>query len=378
METGLQPRDTVDLADLISAAAASATPLVLTGGRSHDAVGRPDRAAIRVDMRAFNGIIDHDPEELVLTVGAATPLAHVRSVLAECNQMLAFEPLWPGASRMTIGGVVATNLSGPRRVTAGCARDHVLGCEGVTGRGEAIRAGGRVVKNVTGFDLPRLVTGSWGQLIALTSITLKIVPRPRHEATLLFRQIPADQAVRMMTEVLGLPLSLSGAGRTPDGTVAMRLGGTAASVSACGERLERLFAAQGEPEWIGVEETGATWQQIGQAGMLRADGNLWRLSQPAERAPALVQALEEADAQTLLDWAGGLAWVAADASLDVRSIAARHGASAMLVRADEGCRRTIMAMPPEASGVAALRRRLKHGFDPAAILDPLRFGDPCC
>jgi len=177
------------LCEVVQTAAAGGTTLAIRGGGSKSAIGAPIGGADTLDMTAFSGLIDYVPADLVLVAGAGTPLAKIEGLVADHGQMLAFEPFDPAplfgepAGRATIGGVIAAGLSGPRRLSAGGARDHLLGFEAVSGRGEAMSGGARVVKNVTGYDLPKLIAGSWGRLAALTSVTLKTLPRPRATAT---------------------------------------------------------------------------------------------------------------------------------------------------------------------------------------------------
>src|SRR5579864_7211182 len=190
--TAFRPHDERELSDIVAAALAREEPLEIVAGGSKRGLGRPLQTPHTLDMSAFAGIRSYEPEELVLTAGAATPMQVIERALAERGQMLAFEPpdwrrlLGSENAQPTLGGVTACNLSGPRRIKAGAARDHLLGFRAVSGRAEAFKAGGRVVKNVTGYDLSKLMAGSYGTLAALEEVTVKVLPRPETAATVLF------------------------------------------------------------------------------------------------------------------------------------------------------------------------------------------------
>src|SRR5258707_7755991 len=255
------PADIDELRDAVAEAFAAGEPLELVGGGSKRGLGRPVQAAHTLDLARLSGIRDYAPNELVLTAGAATPLAEVERLLAENGQMLAFEPPgWCGLlgadeASPTLGGVLACNLAGPRRIKAGAARDHFLGFRGVSGRGEIFKAGGKVVKNVTGYDLPKLMAGSYGTLAALEEVTIKVLPRPEDSCTLMVCGLDATTAVQCLTRALASPHEISGAAylpasltapRTPHpgspGMAALRLEGPPLSVAF---RRERLLAELG-------------------------------------------------------------------------------------------------------------------------------------
>src|SRR5205085_114862 len=218
------PSDLSELRDAVAEALAAEEPIEVVGGGSKRGLGRPVRAAHTLDLSQLSGIRDYAPSELVLTAGATTPLAEIERVLAEHGQMLAFEPPgWCGLlgvedAAPTLGGVLACNLSGPRRIKAGAARDHFLGFRAVSGRGEIFKAGGKVVKNVTGYDLPKLMAGSSGTLAALEEVTVKVLPRPEAVATVLLAGLGPEAAVRLMGAALGSPHEVSGAAYLPEAT----------------------------------------------------------------------------------------------------------------------------------------------------------------
>src|SRR5690348_9729520 len=243
------PADLDELREVVAEALAAEEPLEVVGGGSKRGLGRPLQTAHTLDLSRLTGIRDYAPSELVLTAGAAAPLAEIERVLAEQGQMLAFEPPgWGGLlgvedAAPTLGGVLACNLSGPRRIKAGAARDHFLGFRAVSGRGEVFKAGGKVVKNVTGYDLPKLMAGSYGTLAALEEVTVKVLPQPETVATVLFAGVMSEAADRLMNAALGSPHEVSGAAYLPPGTamplalavrpgtVALRIEGPAPSVA---------------------------------------------------------------------------------------------------------------------------------------------------
>ena len=347
MET-IRPSNEAELADRVADAAAAARTIAIRGGASHAAGMRPIATDFALDLSAFAGIIDHDPTELVLTAGAATPLAEIEALLDAAGQMLAFEPprFGPGA---TLGGAIATNAGGPRRFAAGAARDHFLGFRAVSGRGEAFKAGGRVIKNVTGFDVSKLMAGSWGTLAILTEVTVKVVPRPRATLTLGLDDLDPGEAVAAMARACGSTASLSGAAYLPrERRVLLRLEGFEASVAARAAGLEALLGAR--------PTDGFDWQAIA-----RPDGHpLWR----ASIAPADATTLSDV---VLLDWAGGLAWTTGEQ---------RPHPNAMLWQGDDALCRSAAGFPPAATARTALEARLRQVFDPAGVLNPGLMREP--
>ncbi len=210
-----QPQNIEEICGIVSDACVGGAKLEITGGGTRDEFGAPNRAADRLSVKALSGILDYDPAELVLTARAGTPLAELNEAVAARGQAFAFEP-W-GDAGSTIGGVVAAGVAGPRRVSAGSARDHLLGFEAVSGRGERFRAGAKVVKNVTGYDLPKLLCGSWGRLAVLTEVTLKVLPRPPQRLTLLWRGLEDAVGFAMLREVMRQPVDAAAAAHLPAG-----------------------------------------------------------------------------------------------------------------------------------------------------------------
>jgi glycolate oxidase FAD binding subunit len=367
-----RPTTTEELAAMIRDAAAHGRSLAVSGTGSRPGIG-PGAADADLDLTGLGGSIDHDPGELLLTLPASTPLDHVEKLLAQSGQCLAFEPPSPdaiwGRGHGTIGGAVASGLSGPRRPFAGACRDHVLGLSGVTGRGEIFMAGGKVLKNVTGFDLPRLLTGSRGTLAVLTQITLKVLPLARAQATLLIPAETAAMATRMMADACQIDGGITGAAWS-DGQVQLRIESSPAAlpvlVDAARSRLPTGTL-------IEDQESRALWAAIASLhGHLESDDIIWRCPLPASRAPALA-ALLPPDARLRLDWAGALVWVllpAGAADLDMHAIVAQAAGRDGHAERLRGSASPIPARAPLEPGLAALSARVKALFDPAGILSP--------
>jgi glycolate oxidase FAD binding subunit len=355
----LQPASIEELCDLFQ----TGGKFEIRGGGSKAEIGAPREAQL-VSTAGFNGVIDYDPAELVLTVGAGTPLAQIQALVASENQMLAFDPFDHGplfgrpAGAATIAGVVAAGVSGSRRLALGAARDHLLGFEAVSGRGERFIGGAKVVKNVTGYDLPKVMAGSWGRLGMITQLTLKVLPAPRVRATMLVEGLDIPAAVAAMTAALRAPLEVAAAAHIPGLGTGLRLQGFGPSVDARAAQLpgRRLGEAEGEAFW--------------RAALPQADDRpLWRVHCQPSAAPAIVAALPDLEAR--LDWGGGLIWLAGEG--DVRAVAAAHGGQAMLVRAPEAMRASTLCEHPQPAGVAALSARVRRAFDPAGIFETGRF-----
>jgi glycolate oxidase FAD binding subunit len=386
--TRFQPKNESELVAIIQHAIAEEEPLEIIGGGSKKALGRPPQAPHTLELGAFSGVTLYDPAELVLTAGAATPLAEIDATLATANQMLAFEPgdwsalLGAAGARPTLGGVLACNISGPRRIRQGAARDHFLGLRGVSGRGEAFKAGGRVVKNVTGYDLCKLMAGSYGTLAALTEVTVKVLPRPEAIRTVMIEGLETGPAVAAMTQALcsshelggaaHLPASLSNSGKSM--TLA-RVEGPVPSVEARAAALRQELADFGAAEILGDEPSLALWQSLRDVGALAAprDAVVWRVSLAPSAAPALIAALGRAlDLRYFLDWGGGLAWLAVAGAEDGGAAALRAALSqghATLIRAPDALRAAVSPFQPLAPAVAALTARVKESFDPKHILN---------
>jgi len=395
--TRFVPSSLDELREAIATVLAAEEPVELVAGGTKRGLGRPLQTPHILDLNRLSGIRDYPPSELVLTAGAATPLTVIDRALAGAGQMLAFEPPdWRGLlgqvhGSQTLGGILACNLSGPRRIKVGAARDHFLGFRGVSGRAETFKAGGKVVKNVTGYDLPKLMAGSYGTLAALEEVTVKVLPRPETSATVLIFGVAAEHAVEVMAAALGSPHEVSGAAYLPPGTprlaslpsgfgsVALRVEGPAPSVAYRRDALLQQFAGVGETAELGDTKTQTLWRDIGNvtpfAGL--ADRAIWRLSVAPSRGVEVAQAVARAlDAVWFLDWGGGLVWLAVIEPGDAGAAAIREaigGAGhATLIRGTLGLRATVPVFEPQPGQLAALSRRVKEGFDPRHILNPGR------
>ena len=367
----IRPANSDQLCEFVADARDTGTKLRLRGGGTKDRIGAPCDARV-VDMRGFADIVDYDPPELVLTVGAGTPLAQIEALVAGEGQMLAFDPFDHGAmlgtdSGATIGGVIAAGIAGPARLSRGGARDHLLGFTAVSGRGETFVAGAKVVKNVTGYDLPKLMAGSWGRLAALTELTLKVLPVPRTRLTLAMRGLDAAGAVAAMARAMGSAAEVTAAAHLPgwrgEAVTALRLDGFAESVAARAGML---------PEFEPVEDGDALWLAVRHAATLPNALPLWRLIVAPGKAPGVIAALP--DAEWLFDWAGGLVWLASDADpAAIRMAAGTAGGHAMLVRASEAMRHAVPALHPQPSALAAIEARVRRAFDPDGVFETGRF-----
>jgi glycolate oxidase FAD binding subunit len=369
----LRPTTTDELCDLVAAGG----PLRIRGGGTKDTIGAPTPDATVVDMRGFAGIIDYDPPELVLTVRAGTPLSEVQALVAGEGQMLAFDPFDHAAllggepGHATIGGVIAAGVSGPARLSRGAARDHLLGFTAVSGRGERFVAGAKVVKNVTGYDLPKLVTGSWGRLVALTELTLKVLPAPREQRTWVARGLDTGTAVTAMARALGSAAEVTAAAHLPDwcgeAVTAIRLDGFAHSIAARARLLGKLIDGLAP-----LDDADPIWEAVRYATPLTSAAPLWRVIGPTAQVPALIAALP--DAEWLFDWGGGLAWLASDADPEsIRVAATKAGSHAMLIRADPQMRAAVPALHPQPAPLAALESRVRTAFDPHGVFETGRF-----
>jgi glycolate oxidase FAD binding subunit len=339
------------LCERVRHAAGAGTPLRIRGGGSKDFYGG-DSTGEALDTRGLSGIVAYEPRELVLTVQAGTPLAEVEVVLAAERQMLAFEPPYFGPSA-TIGGAVATGLSGPRRPYAGAVRDFVLGTNIVNGRGEALAFGGRVIKNVAGYDVSRLMTGAMGTLGILTEVSFKVLPLPVAETTMRLEMAEA-QAIEAMNRWAGQPLPLS-ATSWHAGVLHVRLSGAASAVSSARAKLGGEEMSDGGNFWKGLRE---------QTAPFFAASPLWRVSVPQTAAP-----LAAPQAQWI-EWGGGVRWLTG--ALDAKALREEVAALGGHVTLFRGGDKSVGVFHPLAPAIAKIHRRLKDAFDPAGILNPGR------
>jgi glycolate oxidase FAD binding subunit len=403
MADTLRPRDAKDVAAAVEWAVGEGKTLEIVGHGSKRAIGRAAQWDLTLDLCGLTGVTLYEPEELVLSARAGTPLAEIEALIGNKGQELAFEPMDCGpvfgaaTSRGTLGGVLAANLSGPRRIKAGAARDHFLGVSAVSGRGETFKSGGRVVKNVTGYDLCKVLAGSWGTLAAMTDVTVKVLPRAETEQTLLAFGLDDRTAVRAMATALGSPADVSGAAHLPAGVAqrvagaaaadrpvtALRLEGVAPSIPPRRGTLETLLKPYGELIAVGERASRALWQAVRdvtpfEAPAAGAAPALWRISTAPSQGPEIVaRVATQGEAAAFYDWGGGLIWMQVIGRADagarlVRRAVADCGGHATLFRADVAVRAAVDVFEPQERSVAALARRVKEGFDPKGTLGPGR------
>lgn len=378
------PTDIRDLTEIVIEAAATGERLEIRGGGGKAAFGcdRPDASVL--DMRGFASIIDYDPAELTLRAGAGAPLAEIQKLVAAQGQMLAFEP-WDQAAlfggeigRGTIGSALASSAAGPRRLSRGGARDHLLGFEAVSGRGERFIAGGNVVKNVTGFDLSKLVCGSWGRLAALTQVTVKVLPAPRSVESFALDGLAPDVAQAALNAAMKSQAEVAAAAYSPGkgSLTVFRLEGVDPSIRARAALLAGLLAAFGALRPMEPQEADDFWTATRDVSALSTASILWRLNVPPSRGAAVAQELCGADTNWLMDWAGGQVWIAdLEDATRVRGAAAKVGGHATLIRAAASMRTTVPALHPPSAGVARIERAVRAAFDPAGVFETGRFLD---
>jgi glycolate oxidase FAD binding subunit len=401
MNDMIKPADQDQVREAVTWALAEDKTLEVRGVGSKLSLGRPLADMPVLDMSQFSGVSLYEPGELVLTAGAGTPISEIENLLSENAQRLAFEPLdmaavlgaQPGAG--TLGGVIACNLAGPRRVSAGAARDHILGVKGVSGRGEAFKSGGRVVKNVTGYDMSKLMTGAYGTLGALTEITLKVLPRPQKAWTVLLVGLDDATAIKALAQAAGSSHEVSGLAHLPEdaaarsgvsyvqsagsAVTAIRVEGPGPSVEHRVASLRKELSAFGKLEELHSHNSATLWQEIRDVQLLPANDQLWRFSVTPSEASNVAQHMrrEVPGVKTMYDWAGGLIWLSMppreDAGHEIARTAIRDvGGHAMLIRADANVRGQVPVFQPQTKAVADLSRRIKEALDPHGIFNPGR------
>ena len=399
----LKVRDANDVEQVVRAAIASEQPLEIIGHGSKRLIGQPMATNALLDLSDLNAVTAYEPNELIITAQAGAPLADVLSLIDSKNQQFAFEPMNTapllGTPEIgTIGGMIGAGLAGPRRIKAGGARDHLLGAHAVSGFGDSFVAGGKVVKNVTGYDLCKLLAGSWGTLAVMTEVTLKVMPRPESERTLVLRGLDDMTANRAMTAALGSPFDVSGAAHLPNSAfrtsgvgfaglgapgqavTLVRLEGIAASVVHRSATLVKLLAPFGTADTIEDAASAAIWVALRNVQPFAASGTLgawpvWRIVCPPASGGALGERLaRDSGGDVIYDWGGGLIWAALPPRPDAQAALVRErvnaaGGHATLLRASDEVRRNVDVFHPQQSGLAALGERVRHSFDPKRILN---------
>lgn len=402
------PRDADDAREIVATACASGERLEILGGARCRYYGRPVRADALLDLSALSGVLLYEPAELVLTARAATPLAEIKKLLGENRQHLAFEPpdlgpLWGGAPGSgTIAGCLLLGLGGSRRSTGGAPRDHFLGLKGINGYAQTFAAGGRVVKNVTGFDLPKLFAGSLGTLGVLTEVTLKVMPAPQQTVTIAFPGLAVAQGLAVLAATASSPAQATGGAYLPQGIAArsalpavratggsltlLRLEGFAPSVEWSAQRiveLSKTFSHE-PPLRLESEDSMQVWREISSVSAFvddpSADGSttpVWRISCEPARAAAVIAEIEKRSAvDCYLDAFGGLIWAhlaeSGDGGESAIRGAVRSAGHATLVRASAAVREQVAPFTPLEPGLAGLTRRVKQQFDPGGLFNPGR------
>ncbi|MGQ0457830.1 MAG: FAD-binding protein [Hyphomicrobium sp.] len=395
----LRPAAEWELQSMIAKLGDTRQTIEIVGHGALRNAGRPIEADAVITTASMRGVTLYEPNELVMSARAGTPLIEIEAELASRGQMLPFEPVDIGpatggrADHLSIGGVFATNLSGARRVATGGARDHLLGVRAVNGRGEVFKSGGRVMKNVTGLDVARGLTGSWGTLAVITEATFKVVPAPQTTMTLVFSGLPDDLAIEALTTAMGTPFEASGAAHLPKRVAArlttpalsgannaltlLRLEHFAASISYRRDKLAAALKIFGAPMTLASVESAQLWRELRALSIMpySADTNLWRISTAPSNGPQIVAAIQKfMPADAFYDWSGGLVWLetpaAADAgAADVRRAVAVRGGHATLIRATPQVRGAVDVFEPMKPEIERLTRGVKEAFDPAGILN---------
>lgn len=388
-----------ELQTMVSKLAREKRGIEIVGHGALRNTGRVAKSDVVLTTAGLKGITLYEPTELVMSARAGTPLYEIEAVLAARGQMLAFEPIdlgpatgAPGGA-LSIGGVFATNFSGSRRISAGSARDNLLGLRAVNGRAELFKSGGRVMKNVTGIDIARGLTGSWGTLAIMTEVTFKVSPLPQTMQTLAFVGLPDDLAIEAMNVAMATPLEVSGAVHLPRNCAArirtpkisgldqsltlLRLETFAAAIDERREKLKAALKVYGTPLDLGPEETFSLWSEFRALSIMpfSTETSLWRISALPTKAAEIVFAIQKfMDAVAFYDWAGGLIWLevpaAADAgAADVRRAVAVRGGHATLIRAEPEVRSSVDVFEPLKPEIERLTRGIKLAFDPSGLFN---------
>lgn len=397
----IRPIDERECARVFADAVASGAALDIRGSGTKSNVGRPIAAEALVSTRSMRGVTLYEPNEMVMTARAGTLLSQIEDDLASRRQMLAFEPVdlavvsGGDPRESTIGSVFATNASGARRILYGAARDHLLGLRGVNGRGEIFKAGGRVMKNVTGVDLCRGLSGSWGTLALMSEVTFKVLPVPAQTCTLVMLGLRDEFAVETLCASMMTPFEVSGAVHLQPGMVArlwheglreqkeaitaIRLENFPKSIAYRKEKLKASLKVYGEVHELEHDNSLAFWGELRQLSLLQeSPGTLWRISTRPTAGPKVVAAISSyMQCHAYYDWSGGLIWLEVPATsdagaTDIRRVVATHGGHATLIRAAPEVRAAVDVFQPLDAGLETISRRLKSAFDPAGILNPGR------
>lgn len=380
----MKPKSEQELADAIKASAAKGTKLHIRGGGSRAGLGHGVTGEL-LDTTGLKGVSLYEPGALTIVAAAGTPLETIEKTLAKEGQRLPFEPmdhraLYGTNGKSTIGGVVAANISGPRRIQAGACRDSLIGVRFVDGEGTVIKNGGRVMKNVTGYDLVKLMAGSHGTLGVLTEVAFKVLPMPEAGATVIIEGLDNDKAGAAMSAALTAPYDVNGAAHLPAtankaARTYVRVEGFEGSVKYRSGKLKDLLAGFGD---VSIEADRARadkmWHQIRDAEAVAAGkGDIWRISVKPSDGPKLVNLLGR-EAQIQFDWGGGLVWACVPESTNVRDVMNGIDGHATLIRSDDATAKQLGVFQPEPAPLAKISAGLRSRFDPHGILNPGRMG----
>ena len=388
MTTCLQPTSESDVADAVRAAAASQSPLEIRGGGTRLELGRPVQASQTLALDQLSGVSLYEPGALTVVAKAGTPLKALEAELGAENQRLPFEPmdhreLFGSSGEPTIGGAVASGISGPRRLQAGACRDSVIGVRFVNGQGDMVKNGGRVMKNVTGYDLSKLMTGAYGTLGVLTEVSLKVLPSPEMTATLVYRGLEDRAAVKLMADAVGSPFEISGAAHLPDAAggpqTLLRIEGFESQVTYRVPKLRQRLDSNAAAEVLMDEDAKALWLPVRDVTVFSSgERAVWEISVKPSAGPDVVEAVRrEREAAAYYDWAGGRIWLATPENGDagasvIRSAVNAVGGYATLVRAPASLKSVVDVFHPQHPRLAQLANDLRARFDPAGILNPGR------
>ena len=402
MTERIVPQSNKEVLDVIRAAYEDKQSLEVVGAGSKRGWGHPVQSSALLDLSNLSGITLYEPEELVLSAAAGTSMIEIQQALDQRAQQLAFEPpdfspLYGGKIGVgTLGGAIAANLSGPRRLQAGAARDHFLGFNAVSGRGEEFKSGGRVVKNVTGFDLSKLLAGSFGTLAVMTSVTIKVLPKPEKTRTVLVFGLDNETAIKALSDTLQGSYEVVGAAHLPaaiaakskvsyvggagNSVTAVRMQGPAPSVEVRCQAVRNLWQAYGDVEELHGHNSANLWQELRDVAplLVNPDSQIWRLSMPPSEGAGVVQSIQsEIEGEAYFDWGGGLIWLAVDpahenSAVIIRGSLASGGGHATLIRGSDALRNAVEVFQPQSSEIAQLTQTLKSNFDPSALLNPGR------
>ena len=380
----MKPKSEQELADVVKASAAKGARLQIRGGGSRAGLGHGVTGEL-LDTTGLKGVSLYEPGALTIVAAAGTPLETIEKTLAKEGQRLPFEPmdhraLYGTNGKSTIGGVVAANISGPRRIQAGACRDSLIGVRFVDGEGTIIKNGGRVMKNVTGYDLVKLMAGSHGTLGVLTEVAFKVLPMPEAGATIVVEGLDNEKAGAAMSAALTAPYDVNGAAHLPAtagkaARTCIRVEGFEGSVRYRSGKLQDLLAGFGD---VSIEadqgKSSRLWQQIRDVEAVAAgEGDVWRISAKPSDGPKLANLLAR-DAQVQFDWGGGLMWACMPEGHDVRTIMNGIDGHATLIRSSEATAKRLGVFQPESAPLAKISAGLRSRFDPHGILNPGRMG----